>query len=175
MRRAGTAFLWLLSLAAAAPGCGGDKTDERPSAPAPTPAPAPVAPAIDAAPAGPRHAPISQALWDELVPLPAGARLISPLAGQGEGERMQAGYCFEKMSAKKVGTTLRKALEGAGWQAVTVNLAAKTRGSVTASRPPYRFAATVRRIESPTCSAKAGHTLVSILVHRIGPPPPPAP
>jgi hypothetical protein len=172
MRRPPEMSACLLSLATLL-ACGSNK-DENKTARGPEPPPAA---AIDAAPAGPTEPPITQAEWDRLLALPAAARLVSPLAAQGSGDRMQGAYCFEKMNAKKVGDALRKALEERGWGAVAVNTAAPDRGSVTAEQLPYRFAATLRVAELQDCSGKAGHAFVSILIQRVGPPPgqPPAP
>jgi hypothetical protein len=104
-----------------------------------------------------------------LLPAPAGARAVKPLAKAQVGERVEQSFCIEKGELAEVGAALTTLYTEAGWTAVAVrpNPSMADRQSMTGQKTPYRLFGSLQRGHWQECDGDKGQTLVTIGVHKL--------
>ena len=116
-----------------------------------------------------RVAPIAAEEADGLLPAPAGARELKPVAHAEVGQRLEGSWCYDGGTVAELGAALVAQYTAAGWQQVVLhpNPNFPDRASVSGVKPPYALYANLQRSAREDCRGVDGKTYVSIGMHHL--------
>lgn len=116
-----------------------------------------------------RLAPISLEEAQPLLPSPAGARVLRPVAKAQVGERVEGTWCFDQGELATLGSAVQQQLGTAGWQEVALrpNPNLPDRVTIVGARPPYALFGSLQRGASAECDGGKGQSVLSLGVHHV--------